>query len=105
MIEEKDKAQRFNQGKRKWSYVHFKAFEPMIEVLEFGALKYAPNNWRKGLDKLETLESIQRHVGELIDKVNTGEEEIDAESLKPIIGHIMCGCMFYSSLFTINKNK
>lgn len=39
-----NKALRFNEGKSKWSYVHYKSLEPMIRVLKFGALKYAPFN-------------------------------------------------------------
>jgi len=34
------KALRFNEGKLKWSLVHFKSLEPLIQVLMFGASKY-----------------------------------------------------------------
>ena len=51
-----NKGLRYNKGKRKWSYISFKALEPMIEVLEFGAVKYEPLNWQKGMDKKELLE-------------------------------------------------
>lgn len=33
-------AQRFNTGKHKWRYFCPKAFIPMLDVLEYGALKY-----------------------------------------------------------------
>ena len=85
------KGLRYNEGKRKWSLVHFKSLEPMIEVLEYGATKYAPKNWQKGLEKDEILESLQRHVAKLFDG-----EEIDQESGLHHIGHIMCNAMFYS---------
>jgi len=82
---------RYNEGKRKWSLVHFKSLEPMIEVLEFGAKKYSPDNWKKGFPKKEVLESMQRHLAKLFDG-----EEIDQESGLHHIGHIMCNAMFYS---------
>jgi len=88
---EENKGLRYNTGKRKWSLVHFRSLEPMIEVLEYGAGKYAPKNWQKGLDKSEILESLQRHVAKLFDG-----EDIDQESGLHHIGHIMCNAMFYS---------
>jgi hypothetical protein len=57
----------------------------------FGAKKYAPENWKKGLDKKEILESIMRHVAELMDG-----KELDDESGLPIMGHIQCNAMFYN---------
>lgn len=85
------KADRHNKGKMKWSLVHFKSLEPMIEVLEFGAKKYAPDNWKKGLDKKEILESMMRHLAALMD----GESK-DSESGISHMGHIMCNAMFYN---------
>ena len=93
-----NKGLRYNTGKRKWSLVHFKCLEPMIEVLEYGAQKYEPFNWQKGLDEKEILESLQRHLARLFD----GEEK-DAESGLHHIGHIMCNAMFYS--YMLNQNK
>lgn len=86
-----EKALRYNKGKRKWSLVHFRSLEPMVEALEFGANKYAPNNWKKGLDRKEILESLQRHLGYLMDG-----EDIDPDSKVHHIGHILCNAMFYS---------
>ena len=93
-----NKGLRYNTGKRKWSLVHFQSFELMIEVLEFGAKKYAPKNWQLGMDKSEILESLQRHVARLFDG-----EEIDKESGLHHIGHIMCNAMFYS--YYVNKEN
>lgn len=71
----------------------------MVRTLEYGAKRYAPNNWRKGGDKttkLNILQSLQRHVGELIDAVNEGKDELDPESGEHLIGNIGCNCMFYA---------
>ena len=91
-IKKRDKKEgsRHNKDKRKWSLVHYKSLEPLVEVLEFGAKKYAPENWKKGLDKKEILESMMRHLTALMD----GEEN-DKESGLHHIGHIMCNAMFY----------
>ncbi len=83
-------ADRFNTGKKKWSLVHFKSLDPMVDVLEFGAKKYSADNWKAGLDKKEVLESMMRHLAALMDG-----EEIDPESNLPHIGHIQCNAMFY----------
>jgi hypothetical protein len=88
---------RFNNGKLRWSLVHFKSLEPMVRVLEFGAAKYDDHNWKKGLPSKEILESMQRHLAALID----GETH-DKESGLSHIGHIQCNAMFYS-FFTENK--
>lgn len=86
-----EKGLRYNEDKLKWGYIHYKSLEPMIRVLMFGAKKYAPENWKKGLDKKEILESMQRHLAALID----GEEN-DQESGISHMGHIQCNAMFYN---------
>ena len=119
--EESDKALRYNTNKLQWSLVHFKSLEPMIEVLMYGKHKYSifedengtqikgadlppiydvskyklissgADNWKKGLDKKEILESSMRHLTALMD----GETH-DPESGLHHIGHLMCNNMFYS---------
>jgi hypothetical protein len=95
-----EKALRYNTGKRKWGLVHWKSIEPMVEVLEFGAQKYAPDNWKKGLDKTEILESMMRHLTALMD----GETH-DTESNISHMGHIMCNAMFYNYFNQNLKNE
>lgn len=117
---------RFNNGKLKWHLVHFKSLHPMIQVLMYGAHKYSifknkrgnivygkdvtpeyaakhltliesgADNWKKGLDLKEILNSNIRHITAILDG-----EEIDPETGQPHIGHAMCNNMFYS-YFTIN---
>lgn len=90
---------RYNDGKLKWSYVNFEALEPMVRVLMFGAQKYEPFNWQKGLDRQEILESMQRHLAALFD----GETN-DKESGISHMGHIMCNAMFYNYFNKINND-
>lgn len=93
-----DKAMRFNDGKLNWSLVHFDSLKPMVRVLMFGAKKYAPGNWKKGLNKSEILESMFRHLTALMD----GETH-DPESGELHIGHIFCNAMFWT--FFYNKEN
>jgi len=86
-----EKSERYNEGKLKWSLVHFKSLIPLVKVLMFGAKKYSPDNWKKRLDKKEILESLARHLFALMD----GEEN-DRESGESHIGHIMSNAMFYA---------
>lgn len=95
-----EQAMRFNEGKPKWSLVHFKSLEPMIRVLEFGALKYAPKNWQKSMPLDEILNSMQRHLAAIMDG-----EEIDSESKISHMGHIMCNAMFYNYHKSLQDEK
>jgi len=90
-MEKKDEALRYNEGKDAWALVDFIAMRPLVQVLMFGAKKYAPGNWTKGMNRMNILESLQRHMVALF----AGEQN-DPESGLPHIGHIMCNCMFYS---------
>lgn len=90
-IKDPTKAARFNEGKPQWSYVHFKSLEPMVRVLEFGAIKYAPKNWMKPMELNKILESMQRHLAALFDG-----EEVDSETGISHMGHIQCNAMFYN---------
>ena len=94
-----DQGIRENQGKLRWSLVSWKALEPMVKVLMFGAKKYDDNNWKKGLKYTEVCESLQRHMNAFIDGENN-----DKESKLYHIGHIMCNAMFLSYMFLFRKD-
>lgn len=96
-MKEKEQALRHNHGKLQWSLVDFESLEPLVEVLEFGAEKYAPNNWKKGLPITKTMESLLRHAFAYL----SGEDN-DPESGASHIGHIMCNAMFITHM-TENK--
>lgn len=89
-------ADRKNDGKMAWELVDFESIKPMVEVLMFGADKYAPNNWKKGQLTSEILGSLIRHLV----SYQSGED-IDPESGKAHLGHAMCNLMF---LVYNNKN-
>lgn len=90
---------RYNTGKLKWSLVSWKALEPMVRVLMFGAEKYDDHNWKKGLSYVQITESLQRHMNAFID----GEDD-DPESKLSHVGHILCNAMFLSYMFLFRKD-
>ena len=87
---------RFNQGKIQWTLMNYPSFEPMIEVLMYGASRYDRNNWMKACPKkMDLLDSLQRHFIE-IKEDNGLTPVIDHGSNLRSIGHLMCNAMFYS---------
>lgn len=82
---------RYNEGKPELSYILdvMPALKDMVEVMEFGAIKYERNNWKKGFPKDKLLDSLLRHI----DAFYSGED-IDPDSGKLHVGHIMCNAAF-----------
>jgi hypothetical protein len=96
--DKQDKGLRYNTGKTRWSLVHWKSLVPMVEVLEFGAKKYAPYNWMKGLNYTEICESLLRHTHAFLE----GEDD-DPESKLSHVGHILCNGLFLSYMYLFRK--
>lgn len=77
----------------------FKGSEVTPEKVKLWGLKLkssGADNWKKGLDQKEILDSLTRHLFALI----SGEDN-DPESGLPHIGHILCNSLFYQ----YHKNK
>lgn len=88
---------RFNSGKPRWSMMDHEAMLPMIDVLEFGAAKYAEDNWRKPVENpMEVWESLNRHVLEIKSGMKEWGDIYDKDSNLNHIGHAMCNLMFLS---------
>lgn len=95
MTKAREFAERKNTGKPQMSYVDMHCLVPAAQVLEFGANKYARNNWKKGMPVTKILDSLMRHIGDLQDG-----KVLDDDSKLAIIGHIQCNAMFLG-----NKNN
>ena len=91
---------RYNEGKPRWSLVHYASLVPLVRALEYGATKYDIDNWKKGMEPRKVLESLQRHVAALSD----GETH-DAESNVSHIGHILANAMIYSYYTETEEGK
>lgn len=95
-----EQADRYNEGKPRWSLVDFSSLEPLVRVLEYGAKKYDDDNWKKGLPFKEVCESMMRHLIAFM-----GGEDLDQESHQPHLGHIMANCMFLEYYVTSGLNS
>lgn len=101
-------AMRANSGKRRWSLLPLDILEPIVEVLEFGAKKYAAWNFAEGdgLSWTEVAESLQRHLNAWM----AGEDN-DPESGLSHLGHIGCNLFFllyyrkYSSKYSPRDDR
>jgi hypothetical protein len=87
--ENSNQALRYNNGKLQWSLVDFDSLEGLVKVLEYGATKYAPNNWKKGMPVTQVSESLMRHLFAFLKG-----EDVDPESGCRHISHVMCNAMF-----------
>jgi len=80
---------RYNNGKPTWSLVDFDSLEGMVRVLEYGAGKYAPHNWKKGMPHTEIADCLLRHLFAWIHG-----EDTDQESGQKHLDHVLCNAMF-----------
>lgn len=76
---------RYNTGKPQLSYVmEFpNAITGVAQVAEFGAIKYARNNYKKGLNHVEIIDSLLRHLRDYM-----AGEDLDTESKLAHVNHI-----------------
>ena len=47
MDPKKTEGMKFDTGKPRWSLLPWNQVEQIVEILTFGAKKYADNNWKK----------------------------------------------------------
>jgi hypothetical protein len=82
---------RHNAGKPPISLAlsAYPALAGVARVLEFGASKYAKDNWKKSTDLQVPMDSMLRHIGKYLDG-----EYLDEESGLPHIDHIACNALF-----------
>lgn len=70
-------------GKRRWCLLPWRGAESVVRVMEHGADKYAPDNWRGNMNVDKYLDAIQRHA----QRIREGEW-IDPDSGEPHVSHI-----------------
>lgn len=78
-------------GKLRWSLLPVDALEETIRVLEFGAIKYGPNQWRE-LPEFEwtrILDALERHLNKLKRGIDRDDESGLLEA-----GHLACNALF-----------
>lgn len=80
---------KYDSEKPRMDLLDSYALEELSKVLTFGAAKYEPNNWRKGIAITRLTSSLLRHVFAFM----RGEAK-DPETGLSHIAHAMCNCMF-----------
>lgn len=91
---------KFDQGKAQLDLLSPTWVLGVGQVLTFGAQKYAPNNWRKGIALTRLLASCLRHVFSFI-----GGEDKDPESGLSHLLHASCCLQFAFELYETMPEK
>jgi len=84
---------KYDQQKVPLQLLDTLAIEGLASVLAFGAVKYAPNNWRGGISYTRLLGALLRHTFAIL-----RGEDLDPESGLPHIDHVGCCWMFLSNM-------
>ena len=83
-----------DQGKPGWHLLPWLAAELVVKVLDYGAKKYAPDNWRKVTDaETRYWDAALRHL-----TAWARGEKLDPESGLPHLAHAACSILFLLEL-------
>lgn len=88
---------KFDAGKPDFSLLPVEALTEVVEILNFGKIKYGAHNWRAGYNWTRISSATLRHVFAWI-----GGEDKDPESGKSHLAHAICDLLF---LLTFVKTK
>jgi len=80
---------KFDSDKPRMDLIDGEALEELARVLDFGARKYAENNWRKGIKLSRLLAASMRHLTAIM-----RGETYDQETGLQHAAHLMCCAMF-----------
>ena len=86
--------------KQRWDLLPLEPINEVVKVLNFGAKKYAPNNWQKVDNALDRYyAAAERHKF----SYRTGEW-LDKESGLPHLAHLLC-CYIFIFWIELNNRK
>jgi hypothetical protein len=76
---------KYDQAKAPMHLLAWESLEQIAQVMGFGATKYTPGNWAKGLNQSRLLSAAMRHMFQY----NAGEDK-DPESGLSHLAHAAC---------------
>lgn len=65
---------KYDTGKPPLELLPDLALTKVAEVLAFGAKKYAPNNWRKGMEWSRNIGAAKRHIAKFMYRIDEDKE-------------------------------
>lgn len=84
---------KYDDGKLPLDLLDPLALSGLAAVLQFGARKYAADNWRGGISYRRLLAALLRHTFAIMRGI-----DLDEESGLPHIDHVGCCWMFLSNM-------
>lgn len=91
---------KYDNGKPQWSLLPFRALTQVVEVLTYGAKKYAPDNWKKVPDaRRRYIDAGFRHF-----TAYAAGETHDPETGKHHLAHAIC-CLLYLVAFDLGEHN
>jgi hypothetical protein len=99
--EPKELGKKYDNDKLRWSLLPLEALQDVVNVLEFGAKKYAPDNW-KYVDngKARYWDAAMRHM--IAYKI---DNQTDSETGLSHLAHAICCLLFLSHFDNEDNNK
>jgi hypothetical protein len=85
----KDEASKFDTDKDPWHLLPWDAVRGIVKILAFGAKKYAPRNWEKGMAWSRPYDALLRHVTAWHER-----EDKDSETGYSHLWHAGCCIVF-----------
>ena len=101
MSDKQELALRYNEGKPQLSYISSapEALKGLARVFEYGAKKYARDNWKKGLPITKLIDSFERHKLEFANGI-----DIDEESGLPHADLMLWNALVISEMYHTRKD-
>ena len=85
-----EEGRKFDREKLRWDLVPWDSVEQIVDVLTYGAKKYAPDNWKSVPEgRTRYFAALCRHLFAW-----WRGEKIDPESGKPHLAHVGCCVLF-----------
>jgi hypothetical protein len=97
MIKKDNTGIKYDQHKPRFDLLPYDALNEIAKVFSYGAIKYEPRNWEKGMSWSRVFASMQRHLSAWFHGNN-----IDSDSNMSHLSHAAC-CALYLLAFECRR--